>query len=187
MARFFIALVHQGVYNKRGERVDSSVTTMDLHDLARCAATYEAARFYVVTPLADQAALVSGVVSHWREGHGRGYNPARARAMERVEVAASLEEALENAGALAGERPVCVATAAREGPGRLGYGQARRLIVEGGRPFMLLFGTAWGLTEETLAACDHVLSPIRGRADYNHLSVRTAAGIVLDRLLGDRS
>jgi hypothetical protein len=32
-----------------------------------------------------------------------------------------------------------------------------------------------------------VLPPIQGAADYNHLSVRSAAAIVLDRLFGDRN
>jgi hypothetical protein len=29
-----------------------------------------------------------------------------------------------------------------------------------------------------------VLAPIRGNTSYNHLSVRSAAAIILDRLLG---
>jgi hypothetical protein len=52
------------------------------------------------------------------------------------------------------------------------------------RPTLLLLGTGWGLTEEILAQSDHVLEPIMGRTDYNHLSVRSAAAIVFDRLLG---
>ena len=51
---------------------------------------------------------------------------------------------------------------------------------------LLVFGTGWGLTAEMLARADHILEPIRGRRDYNHLSVRSAAAIILDRVLGDR-
>jgi hypothetical protein len=54
------------------------------------------------------------------------------------------------------------------------------------RPFLLVFGTAWGLTREFIEAADYVLAPIMGATGYNHLSVRSAAAIVLDRLLGQR-
>ncbi len=54
------------------------------------------------------------------------------------------------------------------------------------RPFLILFGTGWGLTETLLLQSDYVLEAIEGRGDYNHLSVRSAAAIILDRLLGQR-
>ena len=38
---------------------------------------------------------------------------------------------------------------------------------------------AWGYMNQ-----DHWLKPIKGRSNYNHLSVRSAAGIILDRLFG---
>ena len=53
-----------------------------------------------------------------------------------------------------------------------------------GRPHLLVFGTAWGLAETFISEADYILAPITGPTDYNHLSVRTAAGIILDRLLG---
>jgi hypothetical protein len=53
-------------------------------------------------------------------------------------------------------------------------------------PILLILGTAWGLTDEAMAACDIILEPIKGPTGYNHLSVRSAAGIILDRLLGIR-
>jgi len=31
----------------------------------------------------------------------------------------------------------------------------------------------------------YILEPIRGNAKYNHLSVRSAVSIILDRLLGE--
>ena len=49
---------------------------------------------------------------------------------------------------------------------------------------LLLFGTAWGLHDELLETVDYVLAPIAGRNGYNHLSVRTAAAIIMDRLVG---
>ncbi len=53
-----------------------------------------------------------------------------------------------------------------------------------GKPYLLLFGTAWGLNQEVFEHVDAVLPPIVGSGVYNHLSVRSAVSIVLDRLLG---
>ncbi|MGD9074482.1 MAG: RNA methyltransferase [Desulfobacteraceae bacterium] len=35
-----------------------------------------------------------------------------------------------------------------------------------------------------MSRADHILDPVEGVTDYNHLSVRTAAAIILDRLAG---
>lgn len=53
-------------------------------------------------------------------------------------------------------------------------------------PFLLLFGTGWGLAPQVFDEVDAVLEPISGVNGYNHLSVRSAASILLDRLLGRR-
>ena len=50
---------------------------------------------------------------------------------------------------------------------------------------LLLLGTAWGLAPEILAGADGVLPPISGVTGFNHLSVRSAAAIFFDRLLGE--
>ena len=51
--------------------------------------------------------------------------------------------------------------------------------------YLLLFGTGWGLTEEVMNSSKYILEPIRGNTKYNHLSVRSAVSIILDRLLGE--
>jgi hypothetical protein len=51
-------------------------------------------------------------------------------------------------------------------------------------PVILLFGTGFGMTPALLARADFMLPPIFGPGTYNHLSVRAAAGIILDRLRG---
>ncbi|MGC8720905.1 MAG: RNA methyltransferase, partial [Thermodesulforhabdaceae bacterium] len=53
-------------------------------------------------------------------------------------------------------------------------------------PVILLFGTAWGLADAVFEQADYILEPIRGKSSYNHLSVRCAAAIIIDRLFGDR-
>jgi hypothetical protein len=51
---------------------------------------------------------------------------------------------------------------------------------------LLLLGTGWGLAAEVLDRVDDVLEPIAGAGPYNHLSVRAAAAIMLDRLRNGR-
>jgi len=36
-----------------------------------------------------------------------------------------------------------------------------------------------------MKSTDYILEPIYGRGEYNHLSVRSAASIILDRLVGE--
>jgi tRNA (guanine37-N1)-methyltransferase len=54
------------------------------------------------------------------------------------------------------------------------------------RPVLLVFGTGWGLAESINPLLEQVLSPIDGRPEWNHLSVRSAVAIILDRLFGLR-
>jgi hypothetical protein len=171
------------VYNKNGKVIASAVSNLDLHDISRAAKTYGVRGFYVVTPLEDQRQLVRRIVSHWTKGFGAAYNPDRRDALHLLRVVASMETVLDEISASGLGRPVTVATDARAYAGSISYkGLLERL--ESRRPFLLLFGTAWGLTRECIQEADYVLAPIKGPTLYNHLSVRSAAAIVLDRLLG---
>ena len=78
-----------------------------------------------------------------------------------------------------------LATAARATVGKLlAFREFRDITAT--RPALMVLGTGWGLTEEVLAGCDARLPPVRGVGDYNHLSVRSACAILLDRVYGDR-
>ena len=44
-----LALVHHPVVDRRGDEVTTAVTNLDLHDIARTAATFGVDRFYAVT------------------------------------------------------------------------------------------------------------------------------------------
>jgi hypothetical protein len=48
---------------------------------------------------------------------------------------------------------------------------------------LLIFGTGWGIAEEIVNRADHRLEPIKGVENYNHLAVRSAAAIILDRIM----
>ncbi len=185
MSRVYCALVHHPVRARDGSTVTTAVTNLDVHDLARLARTFEVAGYFVVTPIAAQRELVERILGHWRDGGGKSRIPERAEALSRVVVVGSLEDARARIAAEEGT-PRTVATAARTTEGRepTPYGEVARMVAADGPPLLLLFGTGHGLTDEVLAGADLLLPPIAGRGDYNHLSVRAAAAITFDRLLG---
>ncbi|MFH1243290.1 MAG: RNA methyltransferase [Pseudomonadota bacterium] len=183
--RLYIGLVHYPVYNKNQEIIASAVTPVDLHDIARSAKTYDVKKFFVITPLDDQQGLAEKVRRHWTEGYGAKYNRHRKEAFELVSIVPSLKRAIDQVTEAEGEHPLVIATDALEQRDKtISYESARALIFEE-RVVILLFGTAWGLDRVFMKRADYILAPILGRRDYNHLSVRTAAAIILDRLVGN--
>lgn len=178
-----LALIHCPVVNRRGEVIASAITNLDLHDLARAACTFNVAACYIVTPLRDQQALAGDLLRHWCEGVGFELHPERGNALKRLKIADSLQEVKEDIQSRFGSAPLVWATSAREIEGALSHERARKVLADGERPCLLLFGTAWGLAESVIEEADAVLEPIRGVGDYNHLSVRCAAAILMDRLL----
>jgi tRNA (guanine37-N1)-methyltransferase len=182
--RLYMGLLHYPVYNKNHERIASALTTLDIHDLSRLARTYGVKRFYVVTPLTDQQGLALKLLRHWTTGYGARYNPCRKEALELATVVASLEESVKDITSLEGEKPLLIATDASELRTRcLSYSKAMRILGTN-RVAILVFGTAWGLDREVIDHADYQLEPIKGVKDYNHLSVRAAAAIILDRVVG---
>jgi len=181
--RLDLALVHYPVSNKNGETIGSAVTNLDLHDIARAGRTFGIDTLYIVTPFADQQALVRDILEHWQTGHGATYNPKRKDALSLVRICSDLAEMYELVEAKWQQRPTVLATSARPNANQLDYAEARRRIFAG-EPHLILFGTGWGMTPEVLAEVDALLPPIVGYGEYNHLSVRSAAAIVMDRVLG---
>jgi hypothetical protein len=179
----YIALTHCPVTNKNGEIIASAVTNLDLHDIARTGRTYGVAAFYVITPLTDQKDLVGKIVSHWTSGAGGVYNPFRRQALELIRISDCIENAMSDIEKREGKRPCLVATTAEKGRETLDFQGLRKKLTDGA-PCLLLFGTAWGMADEVFQEADHVLTPIDGAGDYNHLSVRCASAIILDRLAG---
>ncbi len=178
-----MALMHHPVTNKNGEVVCSAITNLDLHDMARASRTFGVNRFYVVTPLDDQKVLAQRIIDHWVTGTGSEYNPKRKQALSLLQVVDNLEQAALEIEQETGECPEIVVTDARPQASSMDYPEFRNRMQKG-KPFILVFGTAWGMTEEFIEAADIVLDPIHGTTGYNHLSVRSAASIILDRLLG---
>jgi hypothetical protein len=187
LAKLYLALVHHPVRARDGATVTTSVTNLDVHDLGRLARTYDATACFIVTPIAAQRALVEEILTHWRETSSARRIPDRREALSVVRTATSIPEVRAEIEREAGAAPHVLATAARstEGVPVLGFAEAKRELARVSRPMLLLFGTGHGLADDVLRSVDALLPPIRP-GGYNHLSVRTAAAIALDRLLGDR-
>lgn len=116
---------------------------------------------------------------------GKTYNPDRSNALERVTYTSSIESAIAAVTEIEGQAPVTITTDARTYPNTVTYGFVRKLLHSGDKPLLLLFGTGFGMEQETMNSFDYVLEPVYGPCDYNHLCVRSAAAIILDRLAGE--
>ena len=181
----FAALVHYPIVDKHDHVVSTSITNLDIHDISRAARTYGLQRYYLVTPIEAQLLLTRKIILHWEEGWGAGYNPNRKDALGMIEVKPDLGQVGDAIERQCGRAPLWVATSARRYPNTVGFAELRGRLQHGdGRPVCLVFGTGWGLHRDLVLDCDLILEPIEGPTDYNHLSVRSAASIIFDRLLG---
>ena len=187
----------------------TSVTSLDIHDIARSSATYGVKNVFIVSPLIDQIKIVKEFLKFWLSDKGKTYNPTRFNAVKRVipidnldDVISKIKE-LENLNSTGLDPtdldptgldptdldptdldPIIIATSAKKMPGKvISYGDHAK-VWDSNRPVLILFGTGQGLSNDVLERCDYLLEPILGLSDYNHLSVRSAAGIILDRWLG---
>lgn len=181
-----IVLLHHPVYNKRGDVVTTAVTNLDLHDIARIGKTYGAKHFYIVTPLDVQRKFVDRILSHWREGYGAEYNPQRKDAFDIVAVRSSLGKVCNEIEINGTGKVRVVATSAAVSEKATTFRSLRSIMQREGGDTILLFGTGWGLAKEVLDQADFILEPIKGTTSYNHLSVRSAVAITMDRLFGIR-
>lgn len=184
MADLFVSLIHYPVLDRNGRVITSAITSLDLHDIARSARTYGVRAVYVVHPVAEQREFALHVLDHWRFDYGRLYDSRRREALELVEVVSGLDAAIAAAEALVSATPALVYTSARV-EGGTSYSQLREWVKEEkARPLMLMLGTGFGLAPPIRERAELVLEPVRGPGQYNHLSVRAAASVILDRLCG---
>jgi hypothetical protein len=185
VTRIAAALVHYPVVDRAGDVITTAITNLDLHDLSRTACTYGASDLFIVHPVLAQRDLAQRVRDHWVGGSGARRIPTREPAMSLVRIVPNLADVMQ---ALGGREKIDVyATSARaQGTKSVGFAEARSKLGSGERTVLLLFGTGWGLANDVLDAADALLAPVEGcgASGYNHLSVRAAFAIVLDRLVG---
>ncbi len=184
MPAHYVALLHDQVIVQEGVVGTSSVTSMDIHDIARSSKTYGIKEYFVVTPLEDQQKIVETILQFWHTS-GVEYNANRSDAVKLITIKESLDSTIETIMKKEGKKPLVIGTSARavEGVELLSfYDQSK--VWEQERPVLFIFGTAKGLSEDLLQRCDFVLMPIEGFVLFNHLSVRSAVAIILDRWMG---
>lgn len=180
----YLGLVHHPIKNKRGDIVTTSVTNLDIHDIARSCRTFGIKNYFIVTPLEAQHKLVKRILGHWEEDDAGVYNPDRQDALAIARLVNSVEEGINKIKEIEGVDPlVCVTGANFESNNGVETDLINNARLDK-KPIFLLFGTGWGLHAQVLERAHFALEPIfGGSADgYNHLSVRSAVAIYLDRL-----
>lgn len=193
--RTYVALLHHPVIDRTGAQVTSSVTNLDIHDIARTSATYGLAGYFAVTPVASQREKIARIIDVWPETGGRSANPAsapdhRQEALELIRVEPDLAAVVGAIETAHGQRPHVVATSARPAADARSVGfapLAAARAADSQTPLLLLFGTGWGLAQSVIDESDQVLRPVSGAPEFNHLSVRSAVAAILDRLFGLRA
>ncbi len=181
----YIALLHYPVYDKDGKIVTTTIANMDIHDIARCARTYDVKSFYIVNPISAQRGLAKDIISHWRDGYGANFNPSRKEAFKLVRLKENIEEVLMEIEGKTGSVPKTIVTGANLKDGLLSFTDLKKLLKNEELPYLLIFGTGSGIAKELVKKADYRLEPIIGAKKYNHLAVRSAAAIILDRIMGN--
>lgn len=163
----------------------TSVTSIDIHDIARSSKTYGVESLFIVTPLVDQKRIVQTLLDFWQTGVGIDYNRHRHQAINMVQIQENLDGVIAAIEAKEGIKPVLVATSAcNYGPDKTISFYDQEKVWALGRPVLFIFGTGQGLSEELMERCDFVLMPLQGFSNFNHLSVRSAVAIILNQWMG---
>jgi len=183
--KIYVGLVHYPVYNKNKETVCTSVTNFDIHDISRTCRTYNVEEYHIIIPAQAQKVLTERIIGYWQDGVGGTFNKDREEAFERTHTLESIQESIKKIEKKTGKIPDIITTSARIFENSIDYQELSSKIMEDDNPYLVLFGTGWGLTDEIMNMSTYVLKPIRGNTQYNHLSVRSAVAIILDRLLGE--
>jgi hypothetical protein len=189
----YVVLLHSPMMDRNGKGVTTAVTNLDIHDIARSCKTFGVRRYFIVNPEEEQERLVRTILGHWKEEVSKVQHPSRAEALDIVRYLRTFEEAFNEVSVeCGGRRPFVVMPDAKDLPDAWSCEELRGKIeardIED-RPVMIVFGTGWGIAPSFYGQVDRPLRPLRKWDDrgYNHLSVRAAAAIVLDRVLGFRN
>ncbi len=182
----YCALMHDEIVLPGDQIGTTSVTSLDIHDIARSACTYGLKGYFIVTPLIDQQRITNKLLEFWKTGIGVEYNTNRHEAVRKVEVVDSLQNVIDEIEKIEGKKPLLIATSARSdekgAPSITYFDQSKVWKLD--RPVLMIFGTGRGLAPSVIERCDFLLLPLEGFSDFNHLSVRSAAAIIFDRWLG---
>ncbi|MDW8236945.1 MAG: RNA methyltransferase [Aquificaceae bacterium] len=181
-AHVSLALLHYPALDKNGKHVVTSFITLDLHDIARPVRAYELGSYYIIQPVDGQRLVIKKQLEYWLSPEGAKTNPTRNEVVSLVRLSYTLDEAIEDIFNRTGKRPKLIGTDARDYPFKIGYKDLSEILKNKEEQFLIVFGTGYGIPPELLRSFDYMLEPIKGAGDWNHLSVRNAVAIILDRL-----
>ncbi len=185
-SKFFLGLVHNPVYNKFNEIVTTSITNLDVHDISRSCLTFGVENYFLINRLESQQELYRKINKFWQSEIALKYNSDRVEALSIIRYALTIDEAIKKIEIQEKVCPLVVSTTAVKMNDQIEFGLLKSIINENEKPVLLLFGTGNGLTNEVHDKADFVLMPIYGESNYNHLSVRSAVAIILDRLISEK-
>jgi len=187
MSSIYLALVHSPVLNKKGELVTTSVTNLDIHDIARSCRTFGIAQYFIVTPLLAQHQILKNLLGHWETDRANVYNPDRKDALGLITVVNQVDEAIDWVEKREKVAPLVVVTGASFNHPTGSAKDLKDKLKFDKTPAIVLFGTGWGLPASLTERAHYLLDSIKGYSEdgYNHLSVRSAVAIYLDRLRRD--
>tara|TARA_Y100001970_G_C14235281_1_gene861433 strand:+ start:49 stop:1341 length:1293 start_codon:yes stop_codon:yes gene_type:complete len=183
-SNIYLALVHYPIQNKKGEIIKTSLTNLDIQDIARSCKTYGIKKYYITHPVKEQRKLAESVINYWEDSEINRTENTKHDAIKLIEVTKSIKDAIKSIRLIHNKKPKIVATDARIMHNMVNYPELKETIELEDSPFLILFGTGWGLTKDVIQNADYILKPVGGYDNYNHLSVRSAVAIILDRLFG---
>ncbi len=179
--KIYVALVHHPIINKNGEKVTTSVTNLDIHDIARSSRTFGVSKYFIVTPIEKQHTLINEILGYWNKDFAHIYNPDRADALSFIEIKNTFKDITDEL-----DGPIIAMTGANFKQSDGSMMALQEYSKRENRPILLVFGTGHGLHPEILEQKTYSVDPILGiNSDgYNHLSVRSAVAIYLSQLKG---
>ncbi|HOD75962.1 MAG TPA: RNA methyltransferase, partial [Syntrophorhabdaceae bacterium] len=94
----------------------TSLTNLEIHDMARTCMTFGLDMCYIVSPLARQREIAERLIHHWIHGYGATYNPARGEALKKVRIRSDIGAMIGDFGS--GPRPLVIGTSSRKREGK---------------------------------------------------------------------
>lgn len=181
MSNLYLGLVHYPVYNKFGDIVTTSITNLDVHDIARSCRTFGVKKYFIINPLQTQEEMMRRILKFWESDIANSYNPDRVDALSVIEFVKDIDVAITDIKSQEGNCIIITTTAAKL-QNQINFEKCSKID----KPVLLLFGTGNGLAKSVHEMADNVLEPIEGVGNYNHLSVRSAVAIILHKLASEK-
>lgn len=179
----YVCLVHYPVLDKFANLITTSITNLDIHDIPRSCMTYGVKSFIIVNHYESQKEILQRVLNFWKTDLAKDFKLDRYNALSLINHCDYIEDAKKYVKKQEGSDPLVVTTTAQFRKNQLKFNDFKRMSdITSKRPVLLVFGTGNGLAESVHEQADFILEPIKGTVEYNHLSVRSAVAIVLDRI-----